>query len=347
MKKMGMKSSAPDAADPCPLPGDRTGRLARGFWLKAIISLVFIGLIFSWVRGRDLGAVLASVDPIWVLASFAVSAAMITISCLKWHLLLRVQGHQPRFTDLLRLYLIGYFFGNLLPTNVGGDVVRSWYAGNAIGNQTDAAVSVFLERFTGVLVMFLLAALGPLAVPGLIRSKWIWIPVVLVSILLLGFVVVMAFPRLLDLAARLAARVTAPVPPLARMTAKVFTALDGFQLKLRDALDILWRRPRLLAAVIGITLVFYGLTWLNIHVTFRAFGHDPGWPAIIAVTAVAMLTMMIPALPGALGLAEASYMKYFSLVGTGVEVTLAMGLLLRLKLWVIGAIGFWFYWRSR
>jgi uncharacterized membrane protein YbhN (UPF0104 family) len=51
------------------------------------------------------------------------------------------------------------------------------------------------------------------------------------------------------------------------------------------------------------------------------------------------MVAMIPITLGNLGIAEGSYVYFFGLLGMSSELTLAMGLLLRLKIIMLGAIG--------
>ena len=112
--------------------------------LKIFISVLSFSLIFRLVQGADFTQMLKEVDLPYLLMSVALSVMMVGISCLKWHVLLAHQGSPVSYSILLQYYLIGYYFTTLLPSNMGGDAVRSYYAGKRIGSQTRAAVSVVL-----------------------------------------------------------------------------------------------------------------------------------------------------------------------------------------------------------
>ncbi|MDY0149710.1 MAG: hypothetical protein RBT03_06465, partial [Kiritimatiellia bacterium] len=77
----------------------------------------------------------------------------------------------------------------------------------------------------------------------------------------------------------------------------------------------------------------------NVLLGYRAFGAWPMVGGIAAVLPIAMLVGMIPITLGNLGIAEGAYVVYFGLVGMGKELTLAMGLLLRLKIIMLGLVG--------
>lgn len=64
--------------------------------------------------------------------------------------------------DSLKLFLIGYFFNNLLPSNIGGDTVRAYY----IHRHTDESISLAISK----LFLFRLTGMLPLIMFGLIYS---------------------------------------------------------------------------------------------------------------------------------------------------------------------------------
>ena len=255
---------------------------------------------------------------------------MILLSCKKWQYILRVQGAPLPFWDLLKIYFIGYYFSNLLPTNVGGDVVRAAYVGKKINSTSTAMVSVFLERFTGLILLLLLAFFGPMTVPGLIQQAAVIIPVALAFVLMLVVFAMLAMPNPVGLARKLI-----PI----RLLEPVYKAADAFHQKLREALKSLRANPTAYGPIAGYTLVFYVLALINVYVSFRSFGLEPAFDSVLAITPLVMLISMLPIALGGFGLQEFSYSYYFSLVGIPAASVLAMALLLRFKLVMIAICG--------
>ncbi|MBV9122036.1 MAG: flippase-like domain-containing protein [Planctomycetes bacterium] len=95
------------------------------------------------------------------------------VSSRRWQLLARPLGFQPTLGRLTGFYFIAMFFNLILPTSVGGDVVRAWYLDGQTGRRLPAFLSVFLDRLNGLLVLLALAcaatALYPFHLP-------LWIP---------------------------------------------------------------------------------------------------------------------------------------------------------------------------
>ncbi|MFP6907285.1 MAG: lysylphosphatidylglycerol synthase domain-containing protein, partial [Verrucomicrobiota bacterium] len=90
--------------------------MKRRIWFKWITSLAFVGVIIWIVPWPDLVSVLAGIQPVWVAVSMGVSFVMVLVSCSKWAVLLRAQGTPVPYGSLLKHYLVGYYFSNLLPS---------------------------------------------------------------------------------------------------------------------------------------------------------------------------------------------------------------------------------------
>lgn len=319
--------------------------------LKLLASALFFFALSRTVRGEAFLEALSRVQPTYVALSFAMSGLMVLSSCVKWQWLLRHQGGQIPFLRLLRFYLVGYYFTNLLPSTMGGDVARSYYAGREMGSQGHAAISVFMERVTGMVLLLLLVMVAPAFRPWLYRHPAILIPAagaaVLTCILIWLAVSPAPLQGVLSLYRRFRTARTGDEGELEGGATRVERLLLRFRAKataLHERLADSARRLRadraLLLRVAMITLLFYGLTWLNVFVTFRAFGVEVPLSGVAAVLPTAMIVAMLPLAPLAgLGLAEGAYVFYFSLLEIPAADALAMGLLLRVKLVTLGLIG--------
>ena len=105
----------------------------KGFYSRIIISFILILYVFSRVGLNELVLVLQKTDLIYLLVSICITPVLVLVSSWKWQIILRAQGIKIALCRLFWLYLVGYFFNTVLPTNVGGDVVRAW----SLGKQTN------------------------------------------------------------------------------------------------------------------------------------------------------------------------------------------------------------------
>src|SRR5690606_16413959 len=78
----------------------------------------------------------------------------------RWSLVLRLVDLSVGYGTLVRGLLVGLFFGNLLPTSFGGDLVRAHWILSDRGQYGRSLFAVFIERFVGF------ACLGWIALPA-------------------------------------------------------------------------------------------------------------------------------------------------------------------------------------
>jgi hypothetical protein len=95
---------------------------------------------------------LAHVALIVLVLCFGVFA----LGALRWQRLSLIAGSTTRFVDALSLTWIGHFFNQLLPTSIGGDAARAWYARTPSMGLLQAGAAVLCDRIIGI---FMLAAL--------------------------------------------------------------------------------------------------------------------------------------------------------------------------------------------
>lgn len=129
-------------------------------YVLAVAKLVFsIGLIY-WILGRAdveeiMGAVQHANLPL-LLCAFCMNFVGYALSVSRWQILLKVQGIQASRFYLLKSFMVSFFFNNLLPSTFGGDAIRaydSWKIGQC---KAKAVVSVFADRFLGLVALTIL-----------------------------------------------------------------------------------------------------------------------------------------------------------------------------------------------
>jgi len=331
----------------------------KSAYIKLAISAALIFLVCFKIDWRAFKQMLLKINLFYFILSFAVSAFMLSISCLKWQALLYLQGKPVGFLFLLKNYYIGYLFSMLLPSNIGGDVVRSYYIGKRIDDQYISAVSVFIERFSGILFLLLLVIAAPWIRPEIVSTWLIMLPMIaafLIIVLFIIFSVCESLPARFDqaLSALLSsilkfcekgnrsacARI---VRQIQSVYYRCYAGVGKFHTKLRAAVGYFRHRTGYLILVIVITVVFYCATWVNVFVSFKAFNIDVPFADVAALVPTILFVAMIPVSLGSIGLAEGAYVVYFTMVGVTGESALIMSLLIRFKLIIIALTGFFFY----
>jgi len=138
---------------------DKSRRIFVAIRILVVVGGVIAGVVWLSREGRwaELKAIFGRMD-MWVFA------CVFGIFCLtqvgvgfRWWLLLRTQAIFIRFWAAMRLYLLGWFYNNVMPGSVGGDLIRIWYVTMHTDKKFEAGLSVFVDRAIGLLSTFVIA----------------------------------------------------------------------------------------------------------------------------------------------------------------------------------------------
>lgn len=306
--------------------------------VKIGVTTAIIVFLFARVDLTEMARRLAHANAALLLAALALYFVAITLGAVKWHALVRAQQMAVPLGDLLAYSLVGLFFGNLLPSNVGGDVVRAYGLVRASGRAEAAAISVLVDRLMG-LTAFLGAAvvMSILAAVTLTRGvelEQIEITTVVVAALFL-FACALLFSRRVSQRAKWIFNL-APLTRLQPIAQRIYHALQIYRrsyhaLALNLALSV--------SIVVVTTLVWYtvGLA-LGVGVSlFYFFLFNP----LIA------FVLLIPISFNGLGPKEATVVFFFGLIGVPAELALTMSLIFHLLIVLTSLPGGVLWWRER
>jgi uncharacterized membrane protein YbhN (UPF0104 family) len=145
--------------------------------LRLIVSALLLAVIAWRTSWGEIVEQFTNLRVEWWLAAVGLQMLAQVASARRWQRF----AQELRFRHPLAQYcaysFIGMFFSLVLPTSVGGDVMRVWYLEGQSGRRWAAVASVFLDRFNGVMILVATACVGvlvsPLALPGwMIASVW-------------------------------------------------------------------------------------------------------------------------------------------------------------------------------
>jgi len=129
---------------------------AKRIFLILRIAVVAAGILFAviwfsdetrWNNLKDIFGRMNLFVFACTLAIFIVGQILIG---LRWWLLLRTQAIFIPFWAAVRLYFLGWFYNNVMPGSVGGDLIRLWYVTKHTEKKFDAALSVLVDRVIGL-----------------------------------------------------------------------------------------------------------------------------------------------------------------------------------------------------
>lgn len=146
--------------------------------LKGAVSAILIWLL---LRNTNTDAVVAQLfDVGWraFVLSTLLLAGLALPATLRWQAVLAALGRRIAFGHGLRVVMVGLFFNQVLPSNIGGDAVRIWQIRRDGVDLRTAINSVVIDRLMALGILFLIIVVslpalfaivpGPVARAGLV-----------------------------------------------------------------------------------------------------------------------------------------------------------------------------------
>ncbi|HYV39779.1 MAG TPA: lysylphosphatidylglycerol synthase transmembrane domain-containing protein [Gemmataceae bacterium] len=141
----------------------------KRIWFHKYVRLAVTAGLLTWVAldtdWANVSNAFRQMRVEWWLAAVAMLVTTQLISAWRWQALARPFGFERKIRQMASYYFVGMYFNLLLPTSVGGDVVRAWYLDGGTGRRLAALGAVFLDRFSGLVVLLCLACIGLLLTP--------------------------------------------------------------------------------------------------------------------------------------------------------------------------------------
>lgn len=169
--------------------------------IRITVSAALIATVVALVDPGVLAAKLARLQLVWLLPAFLLIWSTTLVSAWRWSIVIRSVGpghaRHPSYWHLWRLYWIGQFFNQLLPSGLGGDGMRMWLVRRA-GMPTGSAVtSVLVDRVVALTAIVLLVSIMlPLAFGGSDRGPVPPLLWAVVGVSALGIAVVAGFAKM-------------------------------------------------------------------------------------------------------------------------------------------------------
>ena len=244
----------------------------------------------------------------------------------KWWFLLRSRDIHIPIQRVFAYYLIGRFYNLVLPTSVGGDVVRMMMVGKHTGKNADSFAAVFIERLTG-LITLILVSLAVLVFVGDHGISIFTTSILFVSAVVFVITWTIFDTRLLNLFTGIARR---------------FSFLHGLVNKVEKAHSAVAAYRHDWATLIPVFLisgVFYLLAVFAVWSAAKAFSPAVSLEHMFLATPAIMLIMNLPVSIGGLGLMEAAYTLTFKAFGYAAALGLSVALLMRFATVLYAAAG--------
>jgi glycosyltransferase 2 family protein len=281
-------------------------RAIFGIVLRIAGTIVVLALLFHFLPVRQVGAVLRLVPVhLWLLVVVGYLACHVVAS-LKWRMIVNGAGSGLSVPQAAQCYFAGLFSVLVLPSIVGGDIVKAGLAMRMGRSKAAILFGSFLDRILDFLALALLTAAGAVLVPGSLSAESRRVFFVL-GAAVLGLGIVAAAVILLLPARRFSFR-------MRRRLAR-----------LREAQRAMAERPQFVLAALMLALLvqssFIALTAIlanaaGLHLAFQDWLF--AWP-------MAKISALVPLTQGGIGVREAALVGLLLPFGAPAARTVAVG----------------------
>jgi len=280
-----------------------------------------------------------SAEPWWLVLAALCFLAFLVISNWRWRILLEARELHYTFGYLLKVYFVSWMFNNVLPTAIGGDVMRIAYTARD-DKKAVAFAATLVDRIVGFIGLFFFAFV--ISVILYFRTKTVWyLPLNLAGFVGLVLVTLTLFSDTMH-----------------RIVVRIFGGIKF--LKLGARIDELYRAVKEFRGVPG-ALFWSFLSSLALQLTLAltwfftaqsVHGHVALLYYCLLIPIIGIITM-IPVSIGGLGVRENSFKEFFTagrmanhLSPEQAIATALLYLLVTLVFALIGAIVLMFLKRS-
>ncbi|RZA04926.1 MAG: flippase-like domain-containing protein [Proteobacteria bacterium] len=312
--------------------------------VKLALKFFFaFGILFYMVKsGRlELSVVKKGLSNGVLVSSAAVllvTALLLTLQ--RWRLLLRGQGLDFSFGQVMRYGMIGQLFNTTMPGAVSGDLIKAWYvlADSKGHRKTPVLTSILLDRIMGVFGLVIVSAS-----PILLFWNDVWSIERLhkmASIVLLLFVGVVCFFSYVLLSA------WGPLAALRRKMEGLNKIGPGrILLQVYDSFVAYRERPGILFQALALSICTHVSVVTIIVLCGRTLGDDPlSIHHYFLLAPLGLFTTAVPVAPAGLGVGQVAFAALFELAGSvhGAEI-FTMYVTMQI---LINLTGIFFYLRS-
>lgn len=262
----------------------------------------------------------------------------------RWWILLRALEIRIPYKSALRLHFHGLFFSSFLPSSSGGDVIRAWYVTRHTDKRGLSALSVFVDRFTGLLSTALTGAITyclffvgqPISLVeqkrgAAVSQNWTAFWILLVCLFFLSVFFLWA-PKGRGYLLRIYIF-------LVQMLKRVLSHI-------REVLSVFLKKWWLFPVTIFLTFFFQSLTFISFWLIGLQLGVEGRLEHYFAFFPLVWIVGVIPASIAGLGIMEGGVVFLFVKSGASLESATALAVCQRV-LFLVGAFpGIWVHLKA-
>jgi hypothetical protein len=292
---------------------------------KAVIGIMLLVTLCSWIDWRAGLQALQKVNILYLSLTVVLFPLTLIIASCRWMVLLRQNGIHISLLEALKIYWIGIYLSNFLPSNIGGDLSRAGLL-YRFNKMAQVAGSIFAERFLGLIALLILVLFSTLMHPKIFISiggvTLVWIG------LLSFFIIIFVFFSFLEKINFyfLDREDNSKLSKLFKKIGKVLFALKNYD-------------TRIILKVLFLSFLYYFIAFIAQFFIAKSIGLNIGFLSIAFVAPLIWLVSMLPISINAIGLAEGAFVVFYPQVGLSLPEALAFALLLRFVQMLCSGVG--------
>lgn len=295
-----------------PLKTEEQPKKQSSYW-RWILTIAAIGLFiyqFSHQDFHETFNIIKNMPLLTILGAISLMICSRIAIAARWNALLKINDPKPKFKDTLKTTFAGLFSSNVLPTSVGGDVVRLFMGIQDKLDPAYVASSLIMDRIIGFTGMFFFMPFGLNLLLNYSKAQS-------TSMIPMSLFFMITFSDIFK---------------------KVWEWIKKFVQKVFDSIQLWLKHPVYLLESLGFTFLhmafYFSTIWLllyTMHVDISIF-------KVGAIYSLSYVISLFPLSIGGLGIQELAISNLFSTLGNmPIETANALALLIRLA-YIISSI---------
>ena len=283
--------------------------------LKVLLPLIGIGIFIYIIHDigvEKIGGALSNINPLYFFISLSIFLPRIIMSTYKWKMIADKQGIEVGLISLIKLNIIGLFYGTITPLWLG-DYIRIPYLREETNEPFGKCASnVLIDQAIEFAALFILALIGSLILLNQFPSLFL----ILFSLFVIFISVAIFFKE------------KGRSKKILKIAYAIFIPKKLKPFMANEFHSFYESMPSLKFLVIPlfIELVSYTLFFTQIYILALSFSITIPFFSFIFIYPIASLISLIPVTVSGLGTREGALIHLFSLYGIAGETTVAISL---------------------
>ncbi|MGC1510820.1 lysylphosphatidylglycerol synthase transmembrane domain-containing protein [Ketobacter sp.] len=299
------------------------------FPLKILVALAILALIVCTLDWQQSLNHLKNISWLWLLIGVLLHVSAIMLSAFRWQQLVQVLSHRLNYREALKFYWIGSLFSTVLPSNIGGDVVRLTMA-RRVGSVTAILTSVLMERVTGLLLLLVIGLIALILSPQI--EQVLPMRTAIIGSLVIGLLFI---PYFLSRSSGWLSRLAALPFTQQGIARKVASKLE----QIGDSVRVYRQQPAAIRLTFALSLIFYCLLFAYQGAMVYAVGGELTLGGLMFAAPLVILISSLPISINGLGISEGAFVVLYALTGVNPEIALAAAVLRRLTITFVALLG--------